>query len=95
MPRRLPLQRLTLADATRLQRVRLRRIRGAPEFRRCQELGLLPGVVVTRLRSESGKVVVGFPEGHTTAIELAAAALIEVDTLPTRSSRGRSEGRWP
>lgn len=69
----------TLADATPRQRLRVRRIRGTPAARRCRELGLAPGVTVTWLRFEGGKIVVGFPEGHTAAVDVGIAPLIEVD----------------
>jgi Fe2+ transport system protein FeoA len=85
----------TLADATPRQRIRVRRVRSAPASRRCRELGIVPGVIITWLRFEGGKIVVRFPEGHTTAVEVGIAPLIEVDAGPSSWSRVRSAGRWP
>ncbi len=73
----------TLADATPRQHLRVRRVRGAPASRRCRELGVVPGAIITWLRFEAGKIVVRFPEGHTTAVEVGIAALIEVDGRPS------------
>jgi Fe2+ transport system protein FeoA len=85
----------TLADATPRQRLRVRRIRGTPASRRCRELGLVPGAIITWLRFEGGKIVVRFPEGHTTAVEVGIAPLIEVDAGSSSWNRARSAGRSP
>ncbi|HKK08879.1 MAG TPA: FeoA domain-containing protein [Gemmatimonadota bacterium] len=80
----------TLADPAPWQRLRIERIRRGPVLARCRELGLLPGVTLTWLRYEGGKVVVRFPEGHTTAIEVEAAPLIEVAPALTAAEDRRS-----
>lgn len=92
----------TLADPAPWQRLRIRRIRPGPVLARCRELGLLPGVTLTWLRYEAGKVVVRFPEGHTTAIEVEAAPLIEVgpaltaaEDRPSRPCPTRPRDRSP
>jgi len=92
----------TLADPAPHRRLRIRRIRRGPVLARCRELGLVPGTTVTWLRYEGGKVVVRFPEGHTTAIEVEAAPLIEVAPALSgeadrrhRTYPGRPSGRSP
>jgi len=84
----------TLADPAPHRRLRIRRIRRGPVLARCRELGLLPGVTVTWLRYEGGKVVVRFPEGHTTAIEVEAAPLIEV-TPALSADASRRDPTYP
>lgn len=67
-----------LATAAPGESFHVRRIHFGLVRDRCADLGMREGDLLRCLRVTAGEVVVEFPEGHTTALELDYARFVEV-----------------